>query len=172
VLYFGGSWTLGDMDTEVGDFFDWMVAPAPCGPASCTVMPGGGSLSGFVHTEQPEAVGKLFAFLAQEEVMRESIATEVSVPAAATLVETGVAYPGASDRTGEALEVFTAQIPKMPPAANRFQGWRYQQRIRDISEPVREVERPPSKAALRLNSVSLMPSFVHVSMATWLSWLV
>ena len=25
VLYFGGSWTLSQMDTEVGDFFDWAV---------------------------------------------------------------------------------------------------------------------------------------------------
>ena len=46
--------------------------------------------------------------------------------AAATLIESGIDYPGASERTQEALSTFIAQIPKMAPAAYRFQGWRYQ----------------------------------------------
>ncbi|QPB23974.1 ABC transporter substrate-binding protein [Rhizobium sp. 007] len=126
VLYFGGSWTLSQMDKEVGDLFDWQVAPAPCGPSSCTVMPGGGALVGFKHTKQPEAVGKLIDYIAQSKNNAEIVSAAVEIPAAKSLIENGVTYPSASERTQQSLSTFIAQIPKMAPAAYRFQGWRYQ----------------------------------------------
>lgn len=126
VLYFGGSWTLSQMDQEVGDLFDWKVIPAPCGPSSCTVMPGGGALVAFQHTDQPELVGEFINYLAQPENLSQVLAAAVEIPAATTLIESGIEYPGASERTQEALATFIAQIPKMAPAAYRFQGWRYQ----------------------------------------------
>ncbi|MGV2099771.1 ABC transporter substrate-binding protein [Rhizobium sp. 21-4511-3d] len=126
VLYFGGSWTLSQMDREVGDLFDWEVAPAPCGPSSCTVMPGGGALVGFKHTKNPEAVGKFIDYLAQSKNNAEIVSAAVEIPAAKSLIEGGVQYPGASKRTQESLATYIGQIPKMAPAAYRFQGWRYQ----------------------------------------------
>ncbi|WEX08360.1 ABC transporter substrate-binding protein [Chelativorans sp. AA-79] len=126
VFYFGGSWTLNQMDTEVGDLFEWAVVSAPCGPSSCTVMPGGGALVGFRHTDNPELVGEFINYIAQPENYKEIIAASVEIPAAASLIEGGVDYPSASERTREALATFTNQIPKMAPAAYRFQGWRFQ----------------------------------------------
>ncbi|WP_246248939.1 ABC transporter substrate-binding protein [Chelativorans alearense] len=126
VFYFGGSWTLSRMDTEVGDLFEWAVVDTPCGPGSCTAMPGGGALVGFKHTEQPEVVGAYIDYVSQPENYKEIIAASVEIPAAGTLIEEGVDYPGASERTKTALSTFTNQIPKMAPAAYRFQGWRYQ----------------------------------------------
>ena len=126
VFYFGGSWTLSQMDTEVGDLFDWKVVPAPCGPSSCTVMPGGGALVAFSHTDQPELIGKFINYLAQPENTGEVLAAAVEIPASKTLIEGGIEYPDASERTQESLSTFIAQIPKMAPAAYRFQGWRYQ----------------------------------------------
>jgi alpha-1,4-digalacturonate transport system substrate-binding protein len=126
VLYFGGSWTLSQMDTEVGDFFEWMVAPAPCGPGSCTVMPGGGALVAFQHTDNPELVGQFIDYVAQPENYIEIIVASVEIPAATSIIEEGVDYPAASENTQEALSTFIAQIPKMDDAAYRFQGWRYQ----------------------------------------------
>ncbi|GLQ54787.1 ABC transporter substrate-binding protein [Devosia nitrariae] len=126
VLYFGGSWTLAQMDTEVGDLFDWAVMPAPCGPSSCTVMPGGGAMTAFAHTEHPELAGKLINHFAQPENLDFYISNEVEIPSAASQIANGVEYPDASERTKEALATFTAQIPKMADAAYRFQGWRYQ----------------------------------------------
>lgn len=126
VLYFGGSWTLAQMDSEVGDLFDWQVVPAPCGPSSCTVMPGGGAMTGFSHTEHPELVGALINHFAQPENLDFYISQEVEIPSAASQIENGVEYPSASARTSEALATFINQIPKMDEAAYRFQGWRYQ----------------------------------------------
>jgi len=126
VFYFGGSWTLNQMDTEVGDLFEWAVVPAPCGPSSCTVMPGGGALVGFKHSKNSELVGEFISYISQPENYKEVIAASVEIPAAASLIEGGVEYPGASERTSQALATFTSQIPKMAPAAYRFQGWRFQ----------------------------------------------
>lgn len=126
VLYFGGSWTLRQMDTEVGDLFDWAVVPAPCGPSSCTVMPGGGAMAVFKHTANAELAGKLINHFAQPEALDYYISNEVEIPSAATQIANGVQYPTASPRTQEALSTFIAQIPKMDDAAYRFQGWRYQ----------------------------------------------
>ena len=126
VFYFGGSWNLGKMDAEVGDLFDWEVAPAPCGPSSCTVMPGGGALVAFKHTEHPEAMGTFINYLSQPENLTEVIAASVEIPASRSVGDAGVEYPGASERTQEALATFSAQVPKMADAAYRFQGWRYQ----------------------------------------------
>lgn len=129
VLYFGGSWTLNQMDTEVGDLFDWQVVPAPCGPSSCTVMPGGGALVGFQHTKHPEVVGKFIEYISHPDNAGEVLAAAVEIPAGKTLIENGLEYPGASARTQESLSTFIAQIPKMAPAAYRFQGWRYQRAL-------------------------------------------
>ncbi|WP_083988718.1 ABC transporter substrate-binding protein [Devosia geojensis] len=126
VFYFGGSWTLRQMDTEVGDLFDWAVVPTPCGPSSCTAMPGGGAMTAFAHTQHPELAGALINHYAQPENLDHYISTEVEIPSASSQIENGVEYPEASERTREALATFTAQIPKMADAAYRFQGWRFQ----------------------------------------------
>jgi alpha-1,4-digalacturonate transport system substrate-binding protein len=126
VMYFGGSWTLAQMDTEVGDLFDWAVVPAPCGPSSCTVMPGGGAMTVFNHSENPDIAGQLVDFYARPENLDYYISREVEIPSAVSQIENGVEYPSASERTSEALATFIAQIPKMDDAAYRFQGWRYQ----------------------------------------------
>lgn len=126
VMYFGGSWSLIQMDREVGDLFDWAVVPAPCGDGSCTVMPGGGALVGFSHTQHPEAVAAFIEFIAQPEIIGAYNNEAVEIPAGTSLIESGLEYPTASERTQEALASFTNQIPKMADAAWRFQGWRYQ----------------------------------------------
>jgi len=126
VFYFGGSWSLYKMDSGVGDLFDWAAVDAPCGTSSCTVMPGGGAMVAFKHTPNPELAARFLAFLAREDNMREALGRRPNVPVATTLIATGLEYPGASERVREALASFTRQVPKIPPAAYAFQGWRYQ----------------------------------------------
>lgn len=126
VFYFGGSWSLNKMDSEVGDLFEWAVVDAPCGTSSCTLMPGGGAMVAFKHSKQPQLAARFVAFLAREDNMRESIGRRLSIPAASTLVRTGVDYPGASEPVREALSTFRKQIPKISRTAYDFQGWRYQ----------------------------------------------
>jgi alpha-1,4-digalacturonate transport system substrate-binding protein len=52
VFYYSGSWQVGRMDEQVGDFFDWQVVGSPCGPAgACSGMPGGAGIVGFSDRE-------------------------------------------------------------------------------------------------------------------------
>ncbi|MET3600906.1 ABC transporter substrate-binding protein [Martelella mangrovi] len=126
VLYYGGSWQLRRLDEEVGDFFDWEVINAPCGVAACSAMPGGGALAGFKHTDEPELVGKFLNFAARDENLRTMIAAAVNIPTAQSMVESGIEYPGVSEKVQNGLSTFINQIPKMSPTAYRFQGWTFE----------------------------------------------
>jgi alpha-1,4-digalacturonate transport system substrate-binding protein len=126
VFYFGGSWQLNRMDDEVGELFDWEVAPAPCGPSSCTAMPGGGALVAFNTSKHPEVVGAFINYLSMPENYKKVVAISKDIPGLSSVIESGVDYVDASDRSKAGLASFTAQIPKIAPAGYRFQGWRFQ----------------------------------------------
>ncbi|WP_316862467.1 ABC transporter substrate-binding protein [uncultured Cohaesibacter sp.] len=126
VFYFGGSWQLRRLDSEVGDFFEFKVVDAPCGGSSCTVMPGGGAYAGFKHTKEPELVGKFLAFAAEDVNLRRLIASAVNIPTAKSMIDSGIEYPGVSAKVQEGLSTFIRQIPKMAPAAYNFQGWAFE----------------------------------------------
>lgn len=126
VFYFGGSWGLSRMGADFNDAFEWKVVPSPCGAGSCTAMPGGGAFSAFKGSKHPAEIAKYLAYLAQPEVMGPMLAKAVQIPAAQSLIESGIQYEGITPATQEGLATFTAQIPKMAPAAFRFQGWRFQ----------------------------------------------
>ena len=126
VLYFAGSWQLAKIDAQVAGLFDWKVVDAPCGAASCTVMPGGGAMVGFKSTKQPELVGRFLNYYAQIDNQRGALQRAANLPTAKTLVESGIDYPTMSPAVNEAMASFIRQIPKMAPAAYRFQGWPFQ----------------------------------------------
>jgi alpha-1,4-digalacturonate transport system substrate-binding protein len=126
VFYFGGSWSLFLMDRNVGDAFDWKVVDAPCGTAGCVLMPGGAAMVAFRHTKHPKLCARFLAFLAREDNMREALARHANIPAATSLVKSGVEYPNDSERVRDALAAFTRQMPNVPAQAYTFQGWRYQ----------------------------------------------
>jgi alpha-1,4-digalacturonate transport system substrate-binding protein len=126
VFYFGGSWSLNNIDSEVGDLFEWVVVDAPCGTSSCALMPGGGAIAAFKHTQEPALAAHFIAFLAREDNMRESIARRPAIPVATKLLATGVDLPGASEPMRAAIATFTRQVPKIPKEAYIFQGWRFQ----------------------------------------------
>ncbi|AJY47815.1 sugar ABC transporter substrate-binding protein [Martelella endophytica] len=126
VFYFGGSWTIGKMDSEVGDLFDWKVVATPCGPAACAAMPGGSALAGFKNSKNPDLTGRFLAFVGQPEEIAKIDLYAKEIPTAKTLIDEGLEYTDVSAETQEALSTFMAQIPKIPETAYRFQGWRYQ----------------------------------------------
>jgi len=42
-----GSWQLANFNNAIGDDFDWLAIPNPCGPGGCSGMPGGAAVVGF-----------------------------------------------------------------------------------------------------------------------------
>jgi alpha-1,4-digalacturonate transport system substrate-binding protein len=97
VFYYSGSWQVGRMDEQVGDFFDWQVVGSPCGPAgACSGMPGGAGIVGFSQTENPEAVAAVIDFLAQEDIYAEVAARTRNLPGHLGVASAGVEFQDAS----------------------------------------------------------------------------
>lgn len=124
VFYYSGSWQVGRMDEQVGDFFDWQVVGSPCGPAgACSGMPGGAGIVGFAETDHPEEVAALIDFLAQEDVYGEVAARTRNIPAHLGVAASGVEFQDASDGAKAALNGFAGSLPDIHPAAFAYQGY-------------------------------------------------
>jgi len=124
VFYYSGSWQVGRMDEQVGDFFDWKVVGSPCGPAgACSGMPGGAGVVGFEQTENPEIVAKLIDFLAREEIYADASARTRNLPAHLGVAAKGVAFENASPAAQAALNAFAGDLPNVSPIAFAYQGY-------------------------------------------------
>ena len=124
VFYYSGSWQVGRMDEQVGDFFDWQVVGSPCGPAgACSGMPGGAGIVGFAQTEHPEAVAKVIDYLASEEVYAEVTARTKNLPAHLGVASAGVDFEDASPAASAALTAFAADLANVSPIAFAYQGY-------------------------------------------------
>ena len=77
-------------------------------------------------TKHPRLAARYLVFLAREDNMRAALPRHANIPAATTLVKTGVDYPHDSERVRAALAACARQMPNVPAEAYRFQGWRYQ----------------------------------------------
>lgn len=130
-FYMSGSWQIGQFDELIGDAFDWVAVPNPCGPAACTGMPGGAALVGIADSEHPEEVARLLDFLAQEDVMREFYARTLFIPGHLGLAESGIEYQTDSASAAAALNVFAAEVPKLHEIAYALQGYPYNRVVFD-----------------------------------------
>ena len=128
VMYYSGSWQVKRMDTQVTKAFDWAVAPAPCGPAACTAMPGGAAFVGLKRTKQPALVAKFLDFLATDANYKELMARTENIPAHLAVAKAGVTYnvsPGAK----AALNSFVADVAKIAKPNYQLQGYRFNRAI-------------------------------------------
>jgi alpha-1,4-digalacturonate transport system substrate-binding protein len=128
VMYYSGSWQVKRMDTQVTKSFDWGVAPAPCGPAACTAMPGGAAYVGLKRTKNPAAVAKFLDFLANEANYSEMMAKTENIPAHLAVAKAGVTY-NVSPAAKAALNSFVADVPKIAKANFDLQGYRFNRAV-------------------------------------------
>lgn len=131
VFYMSESWQIGQFAETIGDAFDWVAVPNPCGPAACTGMPGGAALVGLESTEHPEEVARVLDYLASEEVQREFYACTLFIPGHVGLAEAGVDYETDSALTTDALATFSAEVAKLSPIAYDLQGYPYNRVVFD-----------------------------------------
>ena len=122
VMYLSGSWQIAQFDKTIGDAFDWVAVPTPCGPANCSPMPGGAALVGFKATRHPAEVARVMEYLASEPVMREFYSRSLFVPGHVGIAAAGIDYPTASPMAAAALKVFTEQVRQIAPLAYQIQG--------------------------------------------------
>jgi alpha-1,4-digalacturonate transport system substrate-binding protein len=125
VMYMSGSWQIGQFDEKIGDAFDWVAVPNPCGPGACSGMPGGAALVGIADTEHPEEVGRVMDYLTQEDVMSEFYGRSLFVPGHLGLAESGVEFDTDSQLAADALSSFAGGVPKLAPAAYAYQSYAF-----------------------------------------------
>ena len=124
VFYLSGSWQVGRFGKDIGDAFDWEATPEPCGPASCTGIPGGAGVVGFKSTQHPEEVAKLLDFMAQKDVQAKFMAATNNIPANKALQQEGVDYTNANAQQKAALKQFATNLLTFSPVAFQFQGYK------------------------------------------------
>jgi alpha-1,4-digalacturonate transport system substrate-binding protein len=125
VMYMSGSWQINNMVERIGDAFDWVVVPNPCGPQACTGLPGGAALVPVVDTEHPEEVAMLMDYLAQTDVYAEFSARTLFIPAHVGAAESGIEFDTDNPSARAAIETFTGQVPLLHPTAVALQGYRF-----------------------------------------------
>lgn len=129
VMILSGSWQINRMQKEVGNAFDWVAVPNPCGPAACSGMPGGAAWVALKTTKSPKEVGQFLDFMAQEANYAEWVAKTSNIPAHAGVARKGVSYPNAGPTAQAALGVFTNSTGAIAPAAYQLQGYKYNRAI-------------------------------------------
>ena len=125
VLYMSGSWQIAQFDKTIGDAFDWIAVPNPCGDGGCTGMPGGAGLVATKTAKEPKAVAKVMEYLASEDVLREFYSRTLFVPAHLGLAAKGIDYPTASPLAKAALGVYGGEAKAVAPLAFKLQGYPY-----------------------------------------------
>jgi alpha-1,4-digalacturonate transport system substrate-binding protein len=123
VMYLSGSWQTAQFVKTVGNDFDWVTVPNPCGPGGCSSMPGGAALVAFKSTKHPQEVARLMDYLASEPVLAEFYSRSLFVPGHLGLAKKGVDYPSASPEAAAALKVFGRSASEISPVAYRTQGY-------------------------------------------------
>lgn len=124
VLHMSGSWMIQSYAANIGERFDWMAIPQPCGPAGCSGMPGGAAMVGLSGTEHPREVAAVLDFMASEPVIRDYYEQTLQIPAHRGLAAAGLNY---GDDIGmaaaKALKTFTGNYEKILPQAHALQAY-------------------------------------------------
>lgn len=125
VMALSGSWQISRLQREVGNKFDWVAVPNPCGPAACSGMPGGAAWVALKTSKSPKEVGAFLDFMASEQAYAEFVGKTNNIPAHAGLAAKGVAYPSAQPAARAALGVFSSGVASLSPAAYEYQGYKF-----------------------------------------------
>ena len=124
-MVLSGSWQINRLQKDIGNAFDWVAVPNPCGPAACTGIPGGAAWVALKTSKSPKEVGMFLDFMAQEANYAEFTARTENIPAHAGLAKKGVNYATATPAARAALGTFSSGVANLAPAAYQFQGYRF-----------------------------------------------
>ncbi len=123
-MHIAGSWMIQKYADTIGDQFEWIAIPQPCGPAGCSGMPGGAAMVGLKQTKYPKEVAKVMAYMASEDVLKEYYEKTLQIPAHKGLAAKGLNYGDkVSPAAVNALKAFTANYDPLLPQSHKLQGY-------------------------------------------------
>jgi alpha-1,4-digalacturonate transport system substrate-binding protein len=129
VMVLSGSWQINRLQRDIGNKFDWVAVPNPCGPAACSGIPGGAAWVALKTSKSPRDVGAFLDFMASEASYAEFTARTNNIPAHAGLARKGVNYANAQPGAKAALGVFSSGVANLSPVAYQFQGYKFNRAI-------------------------------------------
>jgi alpha-1,4-digalacturonate transport system substrate-binding protein len=129
VMVLAGSWQIGNLQKKIGNNFDWVAVPNPCGPAACSGIPGGAAWVALKTSKSPKETAAFIEYMASEPVYAEFTARTNNIPAHAGLAKKGIDYTNADPASKAALSVFSAGVASLDPIAYRFQGYKFNRAI-------------------------------------------
>ena len=124
-MYMSGSWQIAQFDKTIGNAFDWVAVPNPCGPGGCTGMPGGAGLVAIKTTKDPKAVAKVMEYLASEDVLRNSTAARCSCRAISACRPRASTIPPQARSPRRRSTSSPSEVGEIAPLANQLQGYPY-----------------------------------------------
>ena len=124
-MVLSGSWQINRLQKDIGNAFDWVAVPNPCGPAACSGIPGGAAWVALQTTKSPKEVGMFLDYLAEEANYQEFTSRTNNIPAHAGIAKKGAGYPTSTPQAKAALAVFSAGVANLAPAAYQFQGYKF-----------------------------------------------
>lgn len=125
VMVLSGSWQVNRLQKDIGNNFDWVAVPNPCGPAACSGIPGGAAWVALKTSKSPKETAKFLEFIASEANYAEFVGKTNNIPAHAGLAKKGVSYPGAQPGAQAALASFSKGVASLSPVAYKFQGYKF-----------------------------------------------
>ena len=128
-MVLSGSWQLNRLQKDVGNKFDWIAVPNPCGPVACTGIPGGAAWVALKTSKSPKDVAQFMDYLSSEAAYETFTWKTNNIPAHQGLAKKGVKYLAAAPAVQNALGVFSAGVEKLTPEAYAFQGYKYNRAI-------------------------------------------
>jgi alpha-1,4-digalacturonate transport system substrate-binding protein len=117
------------LQKKVGNNFDWVAVPNPCGPAACSGIPGGAAWVALKTAKSPKETAAFLEFMASEAAYAEFTARTNNIPAHAGLARKGVNYTSADPASKAALGVFSGGVANLSPTAYQFQGYKFNRAI-------------------------------------------
>jgi alpha-1,4-digalacturonate transport system substrate-binding protein len=128
-MVLSGSWQINRLQKDIGNAFDWVAVPNPCGPAACSGIPGGAAWVALKTSKSAKEVGMFLDFIASEANYAEFTGKTENIPAHAGLARKGVPYPEATPAARAALSSFSAGVASLSPVAYQFQGYKFNRAI-------------------------------------------
>ncbi|MEJ1158962.1 ABC transporter substrate-binding protein [Prosthecomicrobium sp. N25] len=124
--YYSGSWQIANLQTKIGNNFDWVATGSPCGTAGCSGLAGGAALVGIKYTKNPKDVGRVMDYLAREDVYKEFIERTLFLPAHRGLIAKGnLDFKTDSAAVKAALQKYVQASQDILPAAGALPAWKW-----------------------------------------------
>ena len=120
LMYICASGKVESVAQQIGESFEWVIAPNPQGAAGNTGFASLSAVVAFAGSEHPKAAARVIEYLLQPAVYAEYSARTLTIPAHLAVIESGVAYDTDDETVQAALSAFARGVADLQDQAILF----------------------------------------------------